>query len=77
MGRIELRAAKVGSAEFQRDFAKMVQNASILSFPFFLGTAALAPSLFHLMAQTTMAGRHCSFAAHPTRRRADGIVLQF
>jgi O-antigen/teichoic acid export membrane protein len=24
-----------------------VQNASILSFPFFLGTAALAPSLFH------------------------------
>ena len=48
VGRIELRAAKIGSAEFQRDFVKMVQNASILSFPFFLGTAALAPSLFHL-----------------------------
>lgn len=48
VGRIELRAAKIGSAEFQGDFAKMVQNASILSFPFFLGTAALAPSLFHL-----------------------------
>ena len=48
VGRIELRAEKIGSAEFQRDFAKMVQNASILSFPFFLGTAALAPSLFHL-----------------------------
>jgi O-antigen/teichoic acid export membrane protein len=48
VGRIELRAAKIGSAEFQRDFTKMVQNASILSFPFFLGTAALAPSLFHL-----------------------------
>ena len=48
VGRIELRAAKIGSAEFQHDFAKMVQNASILSFPFFLGTAALAPSLFHL-----------------------------
>ncbi len=48
VGRIELRAAKIGSTEFQRDFTKMVQNASILSFPFFLGTAALAPSLFHL-----------------------------
>ena len=48
VGRIQLRAAKIGSAEFQRDFARMVQNASILSFPFFLGTAALAPSLFHL-----------------------------
>jgi O-antigen/teichoic acid export membrane protein len=48
VGRIELRAAKIGSAEFQRDFTKMVQNASILSFPFFLGTAALAPSLFNL-----------------------------
>ena len=48
VGRIELRAEKIGSAEFQRDFAKMVQNASILSFPFFLGMAALAPGLFHL-----------------------------
>ena len=48
VGRIELRAVKIGSAEFQRDFARMVQNASILSFPFFLGTAALAPGLFHL-----------------------------
>ena len=48
VGRIELRAEKIGSAEFQRDFAKMVRNASILSFPFFLGTAALVPSLFHL-----------------------------
>jgi O-antigen/teichoic acid export membrane protein len=48
VGRIELRAEKIGSAEFQRDFAKMVRNASVLSFPFFLGTAALAPSLFHL-----------------------------
>ena len=48
VGRIELRAVKIDSAEFRRDFARMVQNASILSFPFFLGTAALAPSLFHL-----------------------------
>jgi O-antigen/teichoic acid export membrane protein len=48
VGRIELRSEKIGSSEFQRDFARMVQNASILSFPFFLGTAALAPSLFHL-----------------------------
>jgi O-antigen/teichoic acid export membrane protein len=48
VARIELRAAKIGSAEFERDFARMVQDASILSFPFFLGTAALVPSLFHL-----------------------------
>ena len=48
VGRIELRAAKIGSAEFHHDFAKMVQNASILSFPFFLGTAVLSPGLFHL-----------------------------
>jgi O-antigen/teichoic acid export membrane protein len=48
VGRIELRAVKLGSAEFQQDFAKMVRNASILSFPCFLGTAALVPSLFHL-----------------------------
>ena len=48
VGRIELRAEKIGSPEFQRDFVKMVQNASILSFPLFLGMAALAPSLFHL-----------------------------
>ena len=48
VGRIELRAEKIGSAEFRRDFAKMVQNASVLSFPFFLGMAALIPSLFHL-----------------------------
>jgi O-antigen/teichoic acid export membrane protein len=48
VGRIELRAAKIGSPEFERGFAKMVQSASVLSFPFFLGIAALAPSLFHL-----------------------------
>ena len=48
VGRIELRAEKIGSAAFERDFEKMVRNASILSFPFFLGTAALAPSLYHL-----------------------------
>jgi O-antigen/teichoic acid export membrane protein len=48
VGRIELRAEKIGSVEFQRDFAKMVQNASLLSFPLFLGTAALIPNLFHL-----------------------------
>jgi O-antigen/teichoic acid export membrane protein len=48
VGRIELRAEKIGSAEFERDFKKMVQNASVLSFPLFLGAAALAPALFHL-----------------------------
>jgi O-antigen/teichoic acid export membrane protein len=48
VGRIELRAEKIGTAEFERDFAKMAQNASVLSFPFFLGMASLIPSLFHL-----------------------------
>jgi O-antigen/teichoic acid export membrane protein len=48
VGRIELRAAKIGSAEFELHFAKMVGNASVLSFPFLVGTAALAPGLFHL-----------------------------
>ncbi len=48
VGRIELRAETIGSAAFERDFKKMVRNASILAFPFFLGTAALLPQLYHL-----------------------------
>ena len=48
VGRIELRGAEVGSEEFARDVTKMVQNVSILSFPFFLGVAALVPELFRL-----------------------------
>ena len=48
VGRIELRGAKIGSEEFVQDFARMVQNVSVLSFPFFLGVAALVPELFRL-----------------------------
>ena len=48
VGRIELRAAKVGSAEFERKYAKMVQNVAILSFPCLLGVTALVPELFRL-----------------------------
>ncbi len=73
VGRIELRAVKLGSAEFQRDFAKMVRNASILSFGD--GGACAEPVSF--MAQTRVAGRDCSCAAHRARRRANGDVLQF
>ena len=48
VGRIELREAQIGTPEFELDFAKMLQNASILSYPFFFGTAALIPLLFQV-----------------------------
>jgi PST family polysaccharide transporter len=48
VGRIELRHAEVGSAEFERIYSKMVQNVSVLSFPIFFGAAALAPDLFRI-----------------------------
>jgi O-antigen/teichoic acid export membrane protein len=46
VGRIELRDFKPGSPEFERIFSAMTQSASVLSFPMFLGTAALVPDLF-------------------------------
>jgi PST family polysaccharide transporter len=48
VGRIELRAEKIGSEEFERNYIKMLRHASLLAFPFSLGTAALIPQLFHL-----------------------------
>jgi PST family polysaccharide transporter len=48
VGRIEMRAAPLGSAEFAQNFARMVQKVSILSFPLFLGMTALVPELFRL-----------------------------
>jgi PST family polysaccharide transporter len=48
VGRIELRNAKVGSAEFELIYSKMVQNVAVLSFPIFFGAAALAPDLFRV-----------------------------
>lgn len=46
VGRIELRDAKPGSPEFGRTFSEMTQTSSVLSFPLFLGMAAVAPDLF-------------------------------
>lgn len=48
VGRIEMRAAEAGSVEFARQFARMVQSVSILSFPLILGLTALVPQLFSL-----------------------------
>jgi O-antigen/teichoic acid export membrane protein len=48
VGRIELRDAKPGSAEFVRIFSEMTQHASILAFPVFCGAAALSPDLFRV-----------------------------
>jgi O-antigen/teichoic acid export membrane protein len=48
VGRIELRDAKLGSAEFVGIFSKMTQHASILAFPVFCGAAALSPDLFRV-----------------------------
>jgi PST family polysaccharide transporter len=48
VGRIELRHSKPGSTEFEHTFAKLTQNVSLLSFPIFLGAAALTPDLFQI-----------------------------
>ena len=48
VGRIELRASKPGSSEFTRTFTKMTQNVTLLSFPIFLGAAALTPDVFRI-----------------------------
>jgi O-antigen/teichoic acid export membrane protein len=57
VGRIELRDWKSGSPEFQRTFAAITQKSSILSFPLFLGAAALVPDLFRVwLGERWMAG---------------------
>lgn len=57
VGRVELKASKPGSLEFGRIFSEMTQSASVLAFPLFLGTAALAPDLFRLwLGQSWLAG---------------------
>jgi O-antigen/teichoic acid export membrane protein len=48
VARIELRTIQSGTPEFGRQIAKVVQRASMLSFPCFLGMAALVPELFRL-----------------------------
>ena len=48
VGRIELRTARPGTDKFVHHLAKVMQNVSMLSFPCFLGAAALVPELFRL-----------------------------
>lgn len=48
VGRIELRAEKIGSPAFERDFKKMIQNTALIAFPMALGTAAIVPQLFSI-----------------------------
>jgi O-antigen/teichoic acid export membrane protein len=45
---VALRAKQSGTAEFALHIARVVQNVSMLSFPCFLGLAALVPELFRL-----------------------------
>jgi O-antigen/teichoic acid export membrane protein len=48
VGRVELRHVKPGSAEFGDIFAKLTQNVALLSFPIFVGAAAVTPDLFRI-----------------------------
>jgi O-antigen/teichoic acid export membrane protein len=48
VARIELRTEQSGTAEFAHRIARVMQNVSMLSFPCFLGLAALVPELFRL-----------------------------
>ena len=77
VGRIELRAAKDRlcgiPARFRKDGAERIHPV----VPFFPGNGGACAEPVSFMAQTTMAGRHCSCAAHRPRRRADGVILQF
>jgi O-antigen/teichoic acid export membrane protein len=48
VARIELRTKESGTREFALHIARVMQDVSILSFPCFLGLAALVPELFRL-----------------------------
>ena len=48
VGRIELRDSRFGSPGFEQTFTAITQKASVLSFPLFLGAAALVPDLFRV-----------------------------
>jgi PST family polysaccharide transporter len=48
IARIELRTKQSGAPELALQIAGVMQNVSILSFPCFLGLAALVPELFRL-----------------------------
>lgn len=48
VARIELRAEKPGSAPFEQMFRVVAQNVSLLSFPVFVGAAAVTPEIFRV-----------------------------
>jgi O-antigen/teichoic acid export membrane protein len=48
VGRTEMRESKPGSATFTMQLATMTRDAAMLSFPLFLGAAALVPDLFQI-----------------------------
>jgi O-antigen/teichoic acid export membrane protein len=48
VARMELRSSKPDSPAFERVFSIMTQDVSLVSFPIFLGAAALTPDLFHI-----------------------------
>lgn len=56
VGRIELRDCQPGSAGFERIYARMTENVSLLSFAAFFGMAALTPTLFGMWLDHRWAG---------------------
>ena len=60
-------------ARFRKDGAERVHPV----VPFFPGNGGACAEPVSFMAQSRMAGRHCSCAAHRAQRRANGGVLQF
>jgi PST family polysaccharide transporter len=48
VGRIELRTLRAGTAEFERRFARMLQDVALVAFPLLLGAATVMPDLYHL-----------------------------
>jgi PST family polysaccharide transporter len=48
IGRIELRALQPGLQRFTKTFSRMIQDASLVSFPALLGAAAIMPDLFKI-----------------------------
>ena len=60
-------------ARFRKDGAERVHPV-VPSFP---GNGGARAEPVSFMAQSTMAGRDCSCAAHRAQRRANGVILQF
>ena len=58
---------------FRKDGAERIHPV----VPIFPGNGGACAGPVSSMAQTTMAGRHCSCAAYRPQRRANGVVFQF